>query len=559
MANVTSGDTHPIEPRAGSSGRSEPEWLGALVVVLLVVGVVLRTIPMVWPPAFASGDLAMARNITERSLERLMSEPPAWSQTAAPGYFLLQKLLVSLLGPSAWVLRLIPFASAVAALFLTAHLAREFVGRWGQVIAVALMATGVPFLVFGTHVRPFGALSVAASLAVLALGLTLLCGPLGRREAVRSGSLIVLLLVVSQMAALASTALAITLLVDAALRRDSARLRIVLALVVVWGSVATLVHFAPSMSAREASAATLRAVYAAGYPPTGASPWAHLEWIWMSLQRSFGAQQFHFAFPAAFTVATVVGGIVVWRTHQRAALLLILPALVGIAATYLGLYPFERYVLLWFTPCLLVLIGAAVGWGAERVPARASWLATIWALAWLVDPAHALVKFPPPHRIQEMPTALAYLRDHRQTGDAIYAFAGARHAMAFYGPAFAIERGAYVPGRCHAGDVRAYLEELDQFRGRQRVWLVITWDSGREGARQQMTQYLQTIGLQRDSLAITPPAIPPFVGGAWLYLYDLSDASRLALASAQSLPLPPGRSTGGRDPCMGGPLADETP
>ncbi len=528
-----------------------------MITALIVAGIALRLVPMFWPPALATGDLAMARNITERSFERLLTVPPAWSQTATPGFFALQKGFVSLFGAEPWVLRLLPVCSAIIALLLTARLARTFVGGWGQLVAVALMALGLPFIVFGTHVRPFGGVEVATSLGVLTLGLPLLRGPLGAREALRTGGVIVLLLAVGQMAALAAAALVLTLITKSVARRDFSRLRWTIALAMVWMAVAVAVYFSPSMTLSADAEAATRAVYATGYPPSFPHVGHQLLWVWLAVQRSFGIQQFHYLAPAAFTLAAVAGAWPLWRTHGRTALLLIIPALVAIVAAALGVHPFERYMLLWFTPCLLILVGATVEMAAQRLQKRAVWLAIGWVGLWLADPLRALSEYPPPHRIQEIPTALAYLQSHRVEGDAIYVFAGARQGMAFYGPARGMSGAAYVAGGCHAGQARAYLAELDQFRGRSRVWLLVTWDIGRDAARSTMTQYLRTIGVQRDSLAVTQSTMPPFIGGAWLYLFDLSDPTRLSAATAATLPLPVVPSRAGRDACAAGPMSDD--
>lgn len=62
--------------------------------------------------------------------------------------------------------------------------------------------------------------------------------------------------------------------------------------------------------------------------------------------------------------------------------------------------------------------------------------------------------------------------ERREAGDAIYVFHGARHAMHFYGSANGLKEDEWTEGGIHYGDTRAYLREVDSFRGEPRFWFV---------------------------------------------------------------------------------------
>jgi len=93
----------------------------------------------------------------------------------------------------------------------------------------------------------------------------------------------------------------------------------------------------------------------------------------------------------------------------------------------------------------------------------------------------------------------------------------------------------WATGVCDRNDTRAYLRDLDRYRGRNRVWLV--WSTARpfRVARQVMEQYLLTIGSKRQSLDMMSPQL----GVVSAALYDLSDPVRLASANADSFPAAP--------------------
>jgi hypothetical protein len=83
--------------------------------------------------------------------------------------------------------------------------------------------------------------------------------------------------------------------------------------------------------------------------------------------------------------------------------------------------------------------------------------------------------------------------------------------------------------------MRAYLRELDQFRGRPRVWVVFAHSLPRLEEQPTLRSYLGSIGVRRE--AFEPAGDDPFAVTA--ELYDLSLADRLETTSADVYPVPP--------------------
>src|SRR6516164_3672407 len=79
-----------------------------------------------------------------------------------------------------------------------------------------------------------------------------------------------------------------------------------------------------------------------------------------------------------------------------------------------------------------------------------------------------------------------------------YVYYGAGPAITFYDDQFGIADTDYVQGRCHRGDTRAYLLELDPLRGHPRVWVLIAHAVSEFGERDNIVRYLDTIGIRRD-------------------------------------------------------------
>jgi hypothetical protein len=114
---------------------------------------------------------------------------------------------------------------------------------------------------------------------------------------------------------------------------------------------------------------------------------------------------------------------------------------------------------------------------------------------------------------------------------------GAGQAFMYYAPRFGFTRTDFVLGRCSVADLRVYLQDLDRFRGRTRVWIVAT--HARIGAveLQTMIGYLDSIGRRLEYFEEHATLDVPSIA-AYAYLYDLSDRTRLGASSADLYPVP---------------------
>ena len=135
-----------------------------------------------------------------------------------------------------------------------------------------------------------------------------------------------------------------------------------------------------------------------------------------------------------------------------------------------------------------------------------------------------------------MKPILAHLRAERQPEDAVYVYYGAAPVTTFYASQFGLERGTYVVGGCHRGDTRRYLEELDTFRGRSRVWVLIT-HAVYVSERDDILAYLDSIGTRRESLVVRARSVGRTALPAEAYLYDLSDPAKARRASSTTFTL----------------------
>jgi len=112
-----------------------------------------------------------------------------------------------------------------------------------------------------------------------------------------------------------------------------------------------------------------------------------------------------------------------------------------------------------------------------------------------------------------------------------------------------------VLGNCHRGSNRRCLEEIDRFRRRKRLWIVMTHAFRPYRERDDILRYLDAIGVRRDSFAVPAQIVGARGLPAEIFLYDLSDPRRLEQALGRSFELTGPPSIDPRMTCDEGPQA----
>jgi hypothetical protein len=158
--------------------------------------------------------------------------------------------------------------------------------------------------------------------------------------------------------------------------------------------------------------------------------------------------------------------------------------------------------------------------------------------ALLIPPIWRVVETTPPYWTEDYKSVLSYMRANRQAGDAVYVYVYDYEALERYGQKYGLQQAEYTLGGCWRDDLRAYLRDVDRFRGMPRVWLITSGVPEFYEPGQSLRRYLAAIGTLKGSKSV--PSRKPFAPVS-ADLYDLSDPTRLSNASASSFPLkPPG-------------------
>jgi hypothetical protein len=527
------------------------------LIVLVLFGAALRVYSYVSSPSLWLDEAALAQNVIGRSFAGLMA-PLDRQQVAPLGFLWLEKAAVSLFGTSEYALRLVPLLASVVALPLFAIVARRLLAPIAAIFALALFAAATPLLYFAAEMKQYS-LDVAVTLALFVLATSPRresgeakpadAGSHGRRlAAITIAGILAPWL--SQPAVFALGGVALHLAIpffrarSAGERRDAARPFLpVFALWALSGGASIVRSFAEVDTATRAA---LERFWERGFVPVSSGIMPSVRWLGATTHDVFA-----WLFPplvAAIAIALFVLGIAALiRRSDGSASLLLAPLGFMLLASTLHLYPLSYRLLLFTTPSLLLTVGAGSEWllkiarslGTRRAHytkeprgtrelanprATAAALAVCAALA-LLAARSAMTMVEIPFYREELRPVVKYLAQHRQDHDAIYVYYASAPAFEYYAARYGIPRSTYRLGSCARDDWRRYLGEVDELRGRPRVWFVMSHPFNKGGVREDslFLQYFATLGEAIDSTSAV---------GAELRLYDLSDASaRTATAS----------------------------
>jgi len=542
--------------------RVQAEYLTLAGIVALGAG--LR----IWQYA-ANGSLwldevSLAMGILQTDLSRLLTEPLPYDQVAPKGFLLLQKLAVLGLGPSDYALRLVPFVFSLIALVSFAAVASRMLDGVGAVAAVVLFATAAPLISYSAVVKQY-AVDVCVAVLLWWLAWELTSQLVTTRRALGTALAGAILVWLSQPAVLMLAAFITVVLAGPVLSSDKTVSRRLVAVVGVWGVSALAVSLAGLASMTSATREYMLRFWAAGFPPTPLSQVLGMFWPWDRLMALLGSARpgdqaaLGYPLPMLYAVLAAAGLGFLWRRNRRACLLLTAPLAITLGAAVAEQYPFSDRLILFLVPGVILAIAAAVEGLCRLVRPLSSGLAGVIAFGMLAPAVYPVAATPPVYLNEHMKPILALVQAERRSGDGIYVYYGAAAVVAFYAPHYGLDHKEYSVGGCHRGDTRRYLQELDTFRGRSRVWLLITHSLPRYREREDIVAYLDTIGTRMDSLTVASRAVGRTALPAEAYLYDLSDPEKTAIASAATFTLSGSTSVDPRVSCGDGPLLGGKP
>ena len=533
---------------AAAAKKTSAAWTW-IIFCVLAIGVALRTWQYFADASVVLDEAAVARNVLDRHVLGLLT-PLDYAQVAPPGFLLAVKACTVLFGPSEWVLRLTPFVFGLASLLVFPLVARSLLHRPAALAATFMYATAVPLIFYSAQVKQYSG-DVAATLVILWLALQTLDAPI-----LTTRRLVALIasgfgaLVFSQAVVFPVTAAGVVLVADAFIRRRQDRwIRLGLASAWAVEVLAAIANGYRSMTIVDR--AYMQKFWTALFMPHGwraAGAWliavARATFAWRGM--GGGYENLHYPFGVFVTLFLVGVAALLWSQRAKGALV-VGPILLAIGAAALHTFPLATRVGLFMVPSYLLAVACGTDVLSRLILRRP--VGAYGCLVLVPLATYAVLQRLPPDLSEHVRPVLRYVAAHHEADDAVWVYYGAGQAFEYYQHLMPIPGDVQI-GDCDREDPRAYLREVDVERGHRRVWFVFAHFAAafRFNERGLVLAYLDTIGRRLDEFHAPPDDQTPMVAAA--YLYDLSDAGKLAHADAGTFRIR-GESTPARWSCYG--------
>ena len=446
----------------------------------------------------------LALNVLGKSIADLILRPLDFNQAAPPGFLLLVKLVVLAFGNSEYVLRLVPLLASVASLLLLAWIAVRVLTPGAALAAMALFVLLRPLIQYAAELKQYG-MDVTVGLATIAAVLPLLNGEAKPRHAV-------VLCLVGAAASWFSHPAPFFLAAAGGVLLVQWRLTgrptpgVILAIGAVWALSFAVVYV---VSLRDLAAHPgLREAWAGTFPPSLVR-FSTLPWLGQRIRDLF-AYVFDRQAEVIGAILVLAGGVSLLASRPVVVLLLTAPIGVALAAALLGRYPFQGRLVLFALPLLTLLAGAGVEYVRGSLRATRALMVLLVALLLLSAGYRSLSNLIRPKGREELRPVLAYLQRRHLPDDVVYLYAPARPAYEYYALRMNFRHQQLVIGRDVREDWQDVAADLEQLRGRGRVWVLLS--HVRSEDERFIQYYLDTLGARRDTFRAP---------GAAALLYDM--------------------------------------
>ena len=269
-------------------------------------------------------------------------------------------------------------------------------------------------------------------------------------------------------------------------------------------------------------------------PPTSVSD---VMWYWDALVGMFD-KPLGFEAAGLAAVAATAGAWAVWQRSPLVLLMLLLPLLITLVASWLRLYPFVSRLLLFLTPAALILIAEGMALFAGWAWSRARLLCVVGLGIILFHPLGSTVRqatAQQPYQREGLPEVLAFVRDHGTAGDWIHLYGSAEKSFQFYAPRYGLDRLPRSVVQRPGEDWDAYVDSLQPLACKGRVWLIFAHITRQPIDHESLLlRSADRLGSRVMSVASTRESpLKDSLHEATAHLYDLNGTSCQALAAGQ--------------------------
>ena len=425
-------------------------------------------------------EAALARNIIDRPVAALF-EGLDYVQTAPVGFLLVEKALITLFGTSELVLRAFPLFCSLLALPLFWSLAKRVLSGWSATFAVGLFSLGIPFIYFASQVKQYSS-DVFFAILVLYGAIEIRRRGVTPMRALRLGAAGAAAAWFSQPVVFVLAGTGLGLLIVVGLERDWRAARTFLVTWTLWGASAIGAAMFALHTVTPADQAYFRWFWDEGFMPWPPASVSDAFWVLKKITWAFGSfgEGMHrltgglnYRWSWLFTAVLLVGLVALLKRHRDAALFVILPLALAAGLSAAHVYPFTARLFAFLLPALLLATAAGVDWLVDVVPERFAFATPVILAVMGGAPLYAAATALPPSWLQPLRPIMEAIQARREPGDSIWVYYLGGHSFYYYANRLGVSLDRVIVGRCPY-ESRDMLREIDQFRGRRRVWVVFS-------------------------------------------------------------------------------------
>lgn len=132
------------------------KWTKISLIVIFTIGLLIRLVQYLGGISYWMDELFNVINLENMSMSELLTTQPEYNQVVAPGYYLVQKLLLLVVGQSSeLLLRFYPVACSIISLFLLYKIAVRYLKGIYLVATMAIICTALGSWFYGTSAKPY--------------------------------------------------------------------------------------------------------------------------------------------------------------------------------------------------------------------------------------------------------------------------------------------------------------------------------------------------------------------------------------------------------------------
>jgi Dolichyl-phosphate-mannose-protein mannosyltransferase len=486
-------------------------WLYAL----LLIGILLRLRTYLAARSLWLDESWLALNLIERDWAGLAGVLD-YDQAAPFGFLLGVKCAITTLGDSELALRLLPFISGIAALLLLPFFLRRYTGQLAAFFTLLLFAINYRMVYYSCELKQYSTDALATLVLLLLTDAFLRQKKSKWRSALLLGIMGAVLQWFSFSSILVMAGIGAALGIHALLKKDRNQIVCLSLVGALWLSsfVVLYAYILRYTSNNE----YLRSYWSGAFMPLLPNSGADAKWFIRAFFDLFKYQMNNYVHGLAAFIF-LVGSFSLYKRDRLRFFLLTAPIATTLLASGFQRYPFGDRLILFLAPIILISVGEGVSYiaGKHRYgsPALALILIAAMFCPSLLRAAELGIR---PREVEKMAPLVELLSEQYQADDTLHVYWGAEPALMYYGHRLDFHP-TYEVGERDVDKVWSdFLDRMDTYKGRKRVWLLFSHVSpGRKYHLRHVAQYAERNGklLQRHKRE-----------SCWLFLYDFSEAPK---------------------------------